>query len=285
MIDLITTFNNKLFNEYSKNLLDTFIEKSDDSLRLNIFYEGDFGEIKNNYISYDDKIRFYEFKSKDWNVFYNKFGHLAEANGYNVRYDKFKNSLIADGPSYKWQAVKFSYKIFSIYLASKLEKISNKIVWIDADTICISDLNESDLIQFLPKEDELMSYLGRDSFPPEHPHSETGFLGFNLLHERFEAFIKTAISFYTTGELFALKLYHDCIIYDTTRTIFEMSGTKFKNLSGKFISESHPFVKCALGNYFDHLKGNRKQLGYSPEHQKHNQGSNEKNNEIELNFV
>ena len=107
MIDLITTFNNKLFNEYSKNLLDTFIEKSDDSLRLNVFYEGDFEEIKNNYISYGDKIRFYEFKSKDWNVFYNKFGHLAEANGYNVRYDKLKNSLIADGPSYKWQAVKF----------------------------------------------------------------------------------------------------------------------------------------------------------------------------------
>ena len=27
MIDLITTFNKELFNQYSKNLLDTFIEK------------------------------------------------------------------------------------------------------------------------------------------------------------------------------------------------------------------------------------------------------------------
>ena len=38
MIDLITTFNKDIYNEYSKNLLDSFIEKSDDSLRLNIFF-------------------------------------------------------------------------------------------------------------------------------------------------------------------------------------------------------------------------------------------------------
>ena len=37
MIDLVTTFNENIFNEYSKNLVSSFIEKSDDSLRLNIF--------------------------------------------------------------------------------------------------------------------------------------------------------------------------------------------------------------------------------------------------------
>ena len=46
MIDFITTFNEELYDEYAKNFLETFIEKSDKSIRLNIFYDGNFDEIK-----------------------------------------------------------------------------------------------------------------------------------------------------------------------------------------------------------------------------------------------
>ncbi len=283
MIDLVTTFNENIYNEYSKNLVNSFIEKSDNSLRLNVFYEGNFAEIKQKY-NINDKIRFYEFNSGDWNIFYNKFGHLAEANGFKLIKNSEKNGFDIDA-SYKWNAVKFSFKVFSIYLASKLDQISDKIVWIDADTICINEINKNVIKKFLPKDDELMTYLGRDSYPASYPHSETGFIGFNLLHEQFSSFIKTAISFYTTGEIFALKRYHDCVVYDTTRTIFEMAGNKFRNLSGKFISDDHPFVKCELGNYFDHLKGQRKTLGFSPEHPKNNNKSKTEDKKIELNFV
>ena len=283
MIDLVTTFNENIFNEYSKNLVNSFIEKSDNSLRLNIFYEGNFEEIKKNY-KRNEKIRFYEFKSEDWNIFYNKFGHLVEANGFKITQNS-ENDEIRIDKSYKWNAVKFSFKVFSIYLASKLDQISDKIAWIDADTFCVKEINKLEIEQFLPKNDELMTYLGRDSFPPSCPHSETGFIGFNLLHEQFSSFIKTAILFYTTGEVFALKQYHDCMVYDTTRTMFEMDGNKFRNISGEFVSDEHPFVKCELGNYFDHLKGNRKKLGYSPEHRKFDKSLKVEDNEIELNFV
>ena len=282
MIDFITTFNEKIYSEYAKNLLDTFILKADESIRLNIFYEGNFDEIKNKYNFKNDKIRFFEFKSADWDIFYKKFGHLVEANGYKLTQKNQK--VILDGPNYKWQAVKFSFKVFSIYLASKLQGISDDIVWIDADTICNNSINKDNMKKFLPNEDELMSYLGRDNFPPDFPHSETGFIGFNLKHKKFNSFIKTAISIYTTGEVFALKHYHDCVVYDTTRAIFEMTGTKFKNLSGDFISESHPFVKCELGNYFDHLKGERKKIGFSPEHPNAKNNSVSRPDEIELNF-
>ena len=97
MIDLVTTFNKNIFNEYSKNLVNSFIEKSDDSLRLNIFYEGDFEEIKKKYDN-NNKIRFCEFNSEDWNVFYNKFGHLVEANGYKIIKNKENNKITVDGP-------------------------------------------------------------------------------------------------------------------------------------------------------------------------------------------
>ena len=285
MIDLITTFNKDIYNEYSKNLLDSFIEKSDDSLRLNVFFEGNFEDIKLKYNQNKNKIRFFEFNSGDWNIFYKKFGHLVEANGFKIIRDEVKNEIKIDGPSYKWNAVKFSYKVFSIFLASNIDKISEKIAWIDADTVCINNLNESVLEDFLPKKDELMTYLGRDNFPLTCPHSETGFIGFNLLHEQFNLFIKTAISFYTTGEIFTLDRYHDCLVYDTTRKIFEMTGTQFRSLSGEFTSEEHPFVKCGLGNFFDHLKGKRKILGFSPEHPKHMKKTKFVDEKIQLNFV
>ena len=285
MIDLITTFNKDIYNEYSKNLLDSFIEKSDDSLRLNIFYEGNFEDIKLKYDQNKNKIRFFEFNSGEWNIFYNKFGHLVEANGFKIIKDEIKKKFIVDGPSYKWNAVKFSYKVFSIFLASNIDTISSKIVWIDADTVCINDLNENKLEKFLPQNRELMTYLGRDNFPPTCPHSETGFIGFNLLHKQFSSFIKTAISFYTTGELFTLERYHDCVVYDMTRRIFEMTGTQFRSLSGEFKSEEHPFVKCGLGNFFDHLKGNRKLLGFSPEHPNNMKKTKVKDEKIKLNFV
>ena len=266
MIDFVTTFNEDIFHKYGKNIIDTFIEKSNNEIRLNIFYEGDFTKIKSQYALNNSKIRFFEFNSNDWNVFFNKFGHLMEANGYKFALKESNQNLKFEGPSYKWNAVKFSYKVFTIYLASQVTDISEKIIWLDADTVCINNIDEQKMREFLPYDDELMTYLGRDKFPPEYPYSETGFIGFNLKHQKFNSFIKTAISFYTTGEIFALKYYHDCIVYDTTRSIFEMTGVKFRSISGIYKSDDHPFVKCGLGNFFDHLKGKRKELGFSPEH-------------------
>ena len=34
MIDLVTTFNENIFNEYSKNLVNSFIENSDDCITI-----------------------------------------------------------------------------------------------------------------------------------------------------------------------------------------------------------------------------------------------------------
>ena len=65
MIDFITTFNEKLYNEYAKNLLETFIEKSDKSIRLNIFYEGNFEEIKKHYATNEEKLGLLNLNQKN----------------------------------------------------------------------------------------------------------------------------------------------------------------------------------------------------------------------------
>ena len=57
MIDLITTFNKDLFNEYSKNLLDTFLKKS---VKICVLISSmkDIEEIKNIYLSDSKKSDF-----------------------------------------------------------------------------------------------------------------------------------------------------------------------------------------------------------------------------------
>ena len=109
--------------------------------------------------------------------FFKKFGHLKEANGFKFEEKIIDNKLHfqVHGPDFRWNAIKFSYKVFSVYLASKINSISNKFCWIDADTILMRALSEEDLLKFLPNDDELMTYLGRSQFPPDYPHSETGF--------------------------------------------------------------------------------------------------------------
>ena len=70
-------------------------------------------------------------------------------------------------------------------LGSQLKDISDKFIWLDADVNCIKRTKIEDIIKFLPNDDELMTYLGRDSFPADYPHTETGFLGFNKFAQIF----------------------------------------------------------------------------------------------------
>ena len=60
-----------------------------------------------------------------------------------------------------------------------------------------------------------------------------------------------------------------------------MAGNKFRNLSGKFISDDHPFVKCELGNYFDHLK-DKENFRFSPEHPNNNDKSKTEDKKLNL---
>ena len=59
--------------------------------------------------------------------FYNKFGHLAEANGFKLIKNSENNGFDIDA-SYKWNAVKFSFKsLFNIFLHLNLMKFLIKL--------------------------------------------------------------------------------------------------------------------------------------------------------------
>ena len=163
---------------------------------------------------------------------------------------------------YKFNAIKFSYKPFSIHqVLNYLPENLDYLIWTDADLRCKKKFDMDSLKNFLPGDQFLMSYLGR-----KKPwYSECGFLIFNTAHKDFQSYINRIINIYKTGEIFSLEQWHDSWIWDHVRNEFEENhNTRFKNISGRGYELEHPFVNCGLEEFFDHLKGpNRKQTGQS----------------------
>jgi hypothetical protein len=135
-----------------------------------------------------------------------------------------------------------------------------KVFWLDADMVVHSDVPEDFLDRMLP-DDKLSCYLGRD-----YMYTESGFLGINAEHPKAQRFVGYLREMALSGAFLTLQGWHDCYIYDFVRKHYP--AELFVNLSADVpkVPGLHPFVHTELGKYFDHLKGNRKQKGFSPEH-------------------
>jgi len=254
---MITSFNQQLYDFYGKKMTEEFSQKSDGSVQLVVVFEGEklpsAIPLKN--------VEYIIFNNKAHQEFLNKFGNLYEARGLRVNF--FENNQVQINYDYKFDAIRFSFKVFSLIQAIDALKPKNYFAWLDADIRCIKPFSSSDLEKFFPGKDELMSYLGRN-FPQVDPYSECGFLGFNNKHPLTSNFLSRVSEVYLNGEIFSLHQWHDSWIWDRTRIEFENSNVEFKNISGEAYLTHHPFINCELGTFFDHLKGPiRKQTGKS----------------------
>lgn len=245
--------NEALFHEYGKRAMDEFDSCSGDKIKLIVMYEG---ELPTNLPEYQ-RIVFKRLAGNSRNKFLKRFSGLKEANGLRIIFEKDPagNSIAKLAWDFRYNAIRFSHKIFSIAESIQYINEGSYLVWIDADIRVLKNFNEDDLRQFLPEEAEVMAYLGRSEFPKPNPYSEGGWYAFNTNHPSFHSFINKLTDYYITGELFTLKEWHDCWVVDTVRAMFEEQGCQFKNISGPAQQLEHPFINCGLGKIFDHLKG------------------------------
>ncbi len=262
MISLITSINNLLYEKYGGRFINEFITHSSDDINLVVVFEG---QIPNEF-PISSKVIVVPFISPPYDKFLLFFGKLYEARGLYITEINTDNGQ--QGINLEWDfrfdAFRFCFKIFSLQIALPKVKTSDFFAWIDADLRCVSDFSKSDLTPFMPGHDEIMSYLGRNKFPPNNPYSECGFLGFNPRHPQTFNFLNRMEELYTSGELFAQKEWHDSWLWDVVRKEFQLKGHLFKNLSQNIPDVEHPFNNCGLGQFFDHLKGpTRKELGRS----------------------
>lgn len=254
----VSTMNQKLYDLYGKRFVDEFAIYADKNIKLFIIFEG---KIPEEIIKKSNNILVIPLLNEKHNQFFKFFGSLYEARGLKVRMiQENGQQKINVSSDYKFDAIRFSFKPFSIqqsldYLPNDLDYL----IWTDADLRCKKNFIEKDLLDFLPENQQLMSYLGR-----KNSYSECGFLGFNLKHPEFFNYINRVINIYITGEIFSLQEWHDSWIWDHVRMEFEEKNNLFKNISGKGFEHHHPFINSGLEKFFDHLKGPvRKKEGQS----------------------
>lgn len=259
-ITFVSSMNKKLYEEYGKRFLEEFNQYAGENIKLLNIFEG--LEIIN---SNSDKIKNIIFQDESHKKFKKFFGNLYEANGIKMNiFNQNGEQRVSFQTNFRYNAIKFSFKVFSIKYSLNFLESEDYLIWTDADLRCKKNFSSNDLIEFLPEKDQVMSYLGRTHFPPGRPYSECGFLGFNLKHKEFKQFINRMVEVYSSGEIFSYVEWHDSWIWDQIRLEFEEKNINFKNISGPIFEKlEHPFVNCNLGKFFDHLKGNRKNTGSS----------------------
>lgn len=164
----------------------------------------------------------------------------------------WKSKDVIAGYSYRTDAVKFCRKVFTIREAA-LWCDDDILVWIDADVVTHRPIPDG-FVEGLLGDDDI-AYLGRRA-----SHSECGFLAFRL-PEAYRL-IKDWRDFYVTGEAFALPEQHDSYLFDRARE--RNPHTRCLDLTPD--GAGHVWMTSPLGRAgLDHLKGDRKALGRSPE--------------------
>ena len=158
-----------------------------------------------------------------------------------------------DGPDWRWQAKRFSHKVFAITrAASKHEKWR---IWLDADVEFTGDLDDEFLKRACP-ENATLSYLGRKDMKT----SECGWVAYNL-HNGGREFLKRFREIYTSGKIYDHHEWHDSYIFD--RVMEELPGN-YRNLS-EDVPGMHVWDSTVLGECMKHLKGPLRKKGASLE--------------------
>ena len=167
------------------------------------------------------------------------------------KFQWFRKRAPTNPENYLFDAGRFACKAFSQLDAFR--RYGGKIIWLDADIVTFHDVPGSLLYRML--KDTHTCFLGRKG-----GYSECGFIGFDTEHPRFERFEQRYRDMYEKENVYTLPYHTDCHAFDEAR---EARG---RNLTPKGKGIEHVFCTSPLAEYCDHLKGARKQLGFSPEH-------------------
>lgn len=249
---VITSFNQTGQNEYAQRMIDTFEANWPAEVDLMLCAENCTPQIRRSNTRIVDLL-----------------GSSPELRDFIKRHENNPKAHGRDGPpdvwnpkkSFRWNAVRFAYKVYSIALcADQID--SGWMIWLDADSHTHSPVPSSWLPTVCPP-DYMMSYLGRG----EKYHSECGWVGYNLDHPNTRQFIRDFVGMYNSDEIFNLREWHDSYVWDIVRKRYQTdTNNRLLNLNPSYDDKGlagHPFINSELGRYMDHVKGERKLQGMS----------------------
>lgn len=264
----VTTFNKDGYEKYGQKMLESFIENWPGDQQIIVYVEGfdlDPKFIRNSKIVVKDITHI-----KDLQAFKERHKDNPKANGYWP--------VDTAVPSFRHDAVRFSHKVFALSDAfATVQRESKGMIWLDGDTITFRPVPDSFLTEVVPlsffneqgRQPYGITYLGRS-----RQYTECGFVCYNTKHPLMQDFWTTFAGMYVNDTIFDLSEWHDSFVFDHVRKLYEGKGMQNHNLTPK-IATGHPFINSRLGEYMDHMKGNRKQLGRSRKTERFLRTSNE----------
>ena len=164
--------------------------------------------------------------------------------------------------AFEYDAVRFSWKVFCMIDAASKCK-TDRLIFVDADTVTYKDIPMSWLEHIAPG-NKFSTFLGR----PKKGFSETGFITFNLELPHAQKFFHRWQEYYDKDLWMDLKGFTDSFTYDAARVDTTPRYLDNDLNDGRFLGyrgSKHPFVNSELGEYMDHLKGDRKDAKNSKE--------------------
>lgn len=237
---VVTSFSFEGYKEYGQKFLESF-------KRFNPDFE--------LYLIIDDpKLKFLnsEYKVLE-NYFFNEIQNFLTI--YNDRFSK---------TDFRFAPHRFIYKPTAIVTLNNFlsSEDADYITWIDGDTVFKQSGLKEALVKIKPKKHQIASIFER--FQDLHC-IESGLMIFNRNHSLCSSFINESKDIFISGRIFKFMEWHDALVW--SYLMYALPPNSFRLLCKEFnIKGSHPISKFSLlKNKLDHLKGNNKKLGFSPE--------------------
>lgn len=248
---VVTTFHAKGYEQYAQKFIQTFLTNWPTEVTLYVYAEDcQVLEKAPNLV-----VRDLHACSKELVKFKETWKNVPKANG-DVSSDPIRSQRRDAGKGFKWDAVRFSHKVYSIFHCAKNSN-ADALIWMDADMVCHTPIDEKTISSLIPLQFDLC-YLGR-----EGKFSECGLYSLNLHKPMVTSFLKTFQEVYDNAEsgIFTMEEWHDSFVFDEVRKKVPLSELNWSK--GLIAGEGHPLINSKWGAYLDHLKGKRKEYGKS----------------------
>lgn len=249
-ICVVTTFPNKHWDNYAARMMESFCRNWPEDVRLWLQLDEDDARSK-DVIAQLSKGYQEHFTTRQLD------GFTSE---YEQEFRDFKDRHKGTnwGKDYRKQYVRFAHKVFAQWKCYK-ESVAaglDYLVWLDADIITNKRVTWDAIKAWLPN-GEPLAYLGRKDWP----HSETGFIVWNLKNEESGKILKKMLDYYLDDSLLKEKQQDDAWAFDLAR---EGKGKNLTDgLPGMDIFDVSP-----LAAFMTHYKGNRKaEIAGKPQNQ------------------
>ena len=261
MITTLTTFHKPGLDLYGQRFIDSFAKNVDKKIKLLVYAENctPINRDTNQITIIDSK------ELNKLNQFKARWGNVPKANGKCPFPEKRPRDHHKE---FKWDAVRFANKVYAVFDAVARTN-DTWTVWIDADTYVHTPINYEQFQQLLPS-DKWITFVGRGKGSQTWP--ECGFYGLNTEHDTCKKFLNEFERMYQDADngIFRLDEWHDSYVFGKILNQLTPIDKNFHDYSKDIYNKTaktggggHPLINSILGNYFDHMKGSRKNKGKS----------------------